>query len=182
MHSHSPSALLLLQCSLEVTLSLPLSIISQVAWLRVESKTILTIHHHVITRNYRISLSHSDDRHWNLHISDVQESDRGGYMCKCSSRLLNRTMLHDAHFTGNNFTLSLYVSVPAGQINTVPMEYQVGYLDVVGKLIHCSDSEKNIFSTVLLSRILKSSQLYSCNYKCTLDALEAVSWKYFSLS
>jgi len=72
--------------------------ICQVAWLRVESKTILTIHHHIITRNYRIGLSHSDDKHWNLHISDVQESDRGGYMC---------------------------------QINTVPMKFQVGYLDVV---------------------------------------------------
>jgi len=59
--------------------------LSQVAWLRVESKTILTIHHHIITRNYRIGLSHSDDRHWNLHISDVQESDRGGYMCKLFS-------------------------------------------------------------------------------------------------
>lgn len=67
-------------------------------------------------------------------------------MCKCSSRLLNRAMLHDAHFTGNNFTLSLslYVSVPAGQINTVPMEYQVGYLDVVGKLIHCSDRKEHL--------------------------------------
>ncbi|RWS12630.1 lachesin-like protein [Dinothrombium tinctorium] len=70
----------------------------RVAWLRVESKTILTIHQHIITRNYRIGLSHSDDRQWNLHINNAEESDRGGYMC---------------------------------QINTVPMMYQVGYLDVV---------------------------------------------------
>jgi hypothetical protein len=50
----------------------------KVAWLRVESKTILTIHHHVITRNNRISLSQSDHKIWTLHIKNVQESDRGG--------------------------------------------------------------------------------------------------------
>lgn len=98
------------------------TIFSQVAWLRVESKTILTIHHHVITRNYRIGLSHSDDRHWNLHINDVQESDRGGYMCKLFPIILP-------------LNCSIIVCKPAGQINTVPMKYQVGYLDVVGKLI-----------------------------------------------
>ncbi|XP_076304917.1 lachesin-like [Tachypleus tridentatus] len=57
----------------------------RVAWLRVESKTILTIHHHVITRNYRIDLSHSDHRNWVLHIKNVQESDRGGYMCQINT-------------------------------------------------------------------------------------------------
>ncbi|XP_022258511.1 limbic system-associated membrane protein-like, partial [Limulus polyphemus] len=57
----------------------------RVAWLRVESKTILTIHHHVITRNYRIDLSHSDHRNWILHIKNVQVSDRGGYMCQINT-------------------------------------------------------------------------------------------------
>jgi len=68
--------------------------------MRIEDKTILTIHDHIITRNYRIGLSQSDNRHFNLHINDAKESDRGGYMC---------------------------------QINTVPMIYQVGFLDVVCK-------------------------------------------------
>jgi neurotrimin len=57
----------------------------RVAWLRVESKTILTIHHHVITRNNRISLSQSDHKIWTLHIKNVQESDRGGYMCQINT-------------------------------------------------------------------------------------------------
>ncbi|XP_076335125.1 lachesin-like isoform X2 [Tachypleus tridentatus] len=57
----------------------------RVAWLRVESKTILTIHHNVITRNYRVSLSHNDHRNWVLHIREVQESDRGGYMCQINT-------------------------------------------------------------------------------------------------
>ncbi|CAG2115353.1 unnamed protein product, partial [Medioppia subpectinata] len=57
----------------------------RVAWLRVESKTILTIHHHVITRNNRISLSHSDNNVWTLHIKNIQDSDRGGYMCQINT-------------------------------------------------------------------------------------------------
>lgn len=81
----------------------------QVAWLRVESKTILTIHHHIITRNYRIGLSHSDDKHWNLHISDVQESDRGGYMCKYdTSDPIKQFINHDSFFS---LSLSLVVNV-----------------------------------------------------------------------
>lgn len=50
--------------------------------MRVESQTILTIHYNVITRNYRIGLTHSDNRKWELQIRQVQESDRGAYMCQ----------------------------------------------------------------------------------------------------
>ncbi|KAL1420868.1 hypothetical protein MTO96_004247 [Rhipicephalus appendiculatus] len=56
----------------------------RVAWLRVESKTILTIHKSVITQNYRVHLSPSD-RTWLLVIDNVQESDRGGYMCQVNT-------------------------------------------------------------------------------------------------
>ncbi|XP_065310188.1 lachesin-like [Dermacentor albipictus] len=56
----------------------------RVAWLRVESKTILTIHKSVITQNYRVHLSASD-RTWLLVIDHVQESDRGGYMCQVNT-------------------------------------------------------------------------------------------------
>ncbi|XP_076361942.1 lachesin-like [Tachypleus tridentatus] len=55
------------------------------AWIRVETKAILTIHQHVITRNYRINLSHSDNRNFILHIRDVKQSDRGGYMCQLNT-------------------------------------------------------------------------------------------------
>ncbi|XP_042895214.1 lachesin isoform X1 [Parasteatoda tepidariorum] len=57
----------------------------RVAWIRVESQTILSIHTHVITRNYRISLRHKDLQYWNLHIINVQESDRGSYMCQINT-------------------------------------------------------------------------------------------------
>ncbi|XP_076356134.1 lachesin-like [Tachypleus tridentatus] len=55
------------------------------AWIKVKTKAILTIYHHVITRNYRISLKESDNRNFLLHIKDVQESDRGGYMCQLNT-------------------------------------------------------------------------------------------------
>ena len=51
----------------------------------VDTQTILTIHHNIITRNQRISLSHHDHKMWRLHINNVQESDRGWYMCQVNT-------------------------------------------------------------------------------------------------
>lgn len=52
------------------------------AWIRVGTNTILTVHDKVITRNYRISLSLADSRNWVLKIANVVEEDRGWYMCQ----------------------------------------------------------------------------------------------------
>lgn len=57
----------------------------QVAWIRVDTQTILSIHHNVITQNPRISLSYNDHRSWYLHIKNVQETDRGWYMCQVNT-------------------------------------------------------------------------------------------------
>ncbi|KYQ52466.1 hypothetical protein ALC60_08326, partial [Trachymyrmex zeteki] len=57
----------------------------KVAWLRVDTQTILTIATHVITKNHRIAVSHSDHRTWFLHIREVRESDRGWYMCQINT-------------------------------------------------------------------------------------------------
>ncbi|CAL7951303.1 unnamed protein product [Xylocopa violacea] len=57
----------------------------KVAWLRVDTQTILTIASHVITKNHRIAVSHSDHRTWFLHIREVKESDRGWYMCQINT-------------------------------------------------------------------------------------------------
>ena len=72
------------------------------AWVRVDTQTILTIHHHIITRNQRVSLSHHDRKIWRLHMENVEEADRGWYMC---------------------------------QINTDPMIYEVGFVNVVGAYV-----------------------------------------------
>ncbi|XP_073992988.1 neurotrimin-like isoform X2 [Rhodnius prolixus] len=57
----------------------------KVAWLRVDTQTILTIHSHVITKNHRIGVTHSDHRTWYLHIKDLKQSDRGWYMCQINT-------------------------------------------------------------------------------------------------
>ncbi|KAH0566929.1 hypothetical protein KQX54_005527 [Cotesia glomerata] len=56
-----------------------------VAWLQVNTQTILTIAIHVITKNHRIAVTHSDHRIWYLHIRDVRESDQGDYMCQINT-------------------------------------------------------------------------------------------------
>ena len=57
----------------------------QVAWVRVDTQTILTIHNNVITRNPRISLSRPGENKWYLHMNSVQENDRGWYMCQINT-------------------------------------------------------------------------------------------------
>ncbi|KAB0800719.1 hypothetical protein PPYR_06458 [Photinus pyralis] len=57
----------------------------KVAWVRVDTQTILSIHHNVITQNPRISLSYNDHRSWYLHIKNVQQADRGWYMCQVNT-------------------------------------------------------------------------------------------------
>ncbi|KAJ8984270.1 hypothetical protein NQ317_009754 [Molorchus minor] len=56
-----------------------------VAWMHFEQSAILTVHNHVITRNPRISVTHDKHRTWFLHISNVQEEDKGRYMCQINT-------------------------------------------------------------------------------------------------
>ncbi|XP_053603986.1 opioid-binding protein/cell adhesion molecule homolog [Plodia interpunctella] len=57
----------------------------KVAWLRVDTQTILTIHNHVISRSRRVGVTHSDQRVWFLHIRELRETDRGWYMCQINT-------------------------------------------------------------------------------------------------
>ncbi|XP_030748657.1 neurotrimin-like isoform X2 [Sitophilus oryzae] len=57
----------------------------RIAWMHFEQSAILTVHNHVITRNPRISVSHDKHRTWFLHISNVQEEDKGRYMCQINT-------------------------------------------------------------------------------------------------
>lgn len=58
---------------------------SQVGWVKADTKAIQAIHEHVITHNPRVSVSHSDHSTWYLHIKNVQEEDRGQYMCQINT-------------------------------------------------------------------------------------------------
>lgn len=57
----------------------------KVAWVQVDTQTILTIHKQVITRNPRIALLHNDHRSWHLQLKNVREKDRGWYMCQVNT-------------------------------------------------------------------------------------------------
>lgn len=64
--------------------------IYQVAWLKEESKTILSIDTNIITTNYRIFLiPDEEERKWVLHIKDVQDSDRVSWPSLNASSLPN---------------------------------------------------------------------------------------------
>jgi hypothetical protein len=51
----------------------------QVAWLRVDTQTILTIQNNVITKNHRVGISFTEKKTWQLRLKDVRESDKGWY-------------------------------------------------------------------------------------------------------
>ena len=55
------------------------------AWIKVDTQTILTIGSHLITRDYKISLTQSDDRVWSLRISNIDRDDAGWYMCQINT-------------------------------------------------------------------------------------------------
>ncbi|XP_062142347.1 limbic system-associated membrane protein isoform X1 [Drosophila sulfurigaster albostrigata] len=57
----------------------------KVAWLRVDTQTILTIQNHVITKNQRIGIANSEHKTWTMRIRDIKESDKGWYMCQINT-------------------------------------------------------------------------------------------------
>lgn len=74
----------------------------QVAWIHLQRSAILTVQSQVITRNPRVSVSHDGHRTWNLLITNVQESDRGGYMCQISTDP-PKTRVGNLHVVGKLF-------------------------------------------------------------------------------
>ena len=58
----------------------------KVAWVHAETRNILTIHEHVITRSTRHSVVH-DNSSWTLEIRDVKTTDNGAYMCQVNNKL-----------------------------------------------------------------------------------------------
>lgn len=56
----------------------------KVAWIHIDRQMILTIHRHVIARVPRFSVSHNQ-KTWLLHVSGVQQEDRGYYMCQVNT-------------------------------------------------------------------------------------------------
>eukprot|EP00094_Tigriopus_californicus_P005374 TCALIF_05181-PB protein Name:"Similar to LAC Lachesin (Schistocerca americana)" AED:0.33 eAED:0.33 QI:38/0.4/0.16/1/0.6/0.33/6/0/329 len=58
----------------------------KIAWIRVDTQTILTMNENVISRNHRFYIDHNKlDRQWSLSIREVKPSDQGWYMCQINT-------------------------------------------------------------------------------------------------
>ncbi|XP_012141765.2 lachesin isoform X2 [Megachile rotundata] len=57
----------------------------KVAWIHVGRQMILTVHRHVVVKIPRFSVSHDNQKTWLLHINNVQQDDRGYYMCQVNT-------------------------------------------------------------------------------------------------
>ncbi|XP_024082566.1 lachesin-like isoform X3 [Cimex lectularius] len=57
----------------------------KVAWIHIDRQMILTIHRHVIARMPRFSVSHDNHKTWLLNVNQVQQEDRGYYMCQVNT-------------------------------------------------------------------------------------------------
>lgn len=57
----------------------------QIAWMKADTQTLLSISNTMISRNYRIRVYHSDNSTWFLHLDNVSLSDRGYYLCQINT-------------------------------------------------------------------------------------------------
>ncbi|KAG8192551.1 hypothetical protein JTE90_015186 [Oedothorax gibbosus] len=58
----------------------------KVAWIKMDTETLLSYHVHVIPRDNRLRVTNSNsDRQWFLHIKNLDVSDRGFYMCQINT-------------------------------------------------------------------------------------------------
>ncbi|XP_029042549.1 lachesin-like [Osmia bicornis bicornis] len=57
----------------------------KVAWIHVGRQMVLTVHKHVVVKIPRFSVSHDNQKTWLLHITSVQQDDRGYYMCQVNT-------------------------------------------------------------------------------------------------
>ncbi|XP_072939979.1 lachesin-like [Epargyreus clarus] len=78
----------------------------KVAWLRVDTQTILTIGPLVITKNHRVAVVRGDPQTWSLALRDVRPTDAGQYMCQINTE----PMITQTHY--------LQVFVPPDIVDT----------------------------------------------------------------
>nr|XP_053636103.1 lachesin-like [Cherax quadricarinatus] len=57
----------------------------KIAWMKADTQTLLSISNTMISRNYRIRVSHSDNSTWFLHLDAVSLADRGYYLCQINT-------------------------------------------------------------------------------------------------
>ncbi|XP_038218669.1 lachesin-like isoform X2 [Zerene cesonia] len=66
----------------------------RVAWIKSDSKAILAIHTNMVALNPRLSVTYNNHNTWKLHVSNVQASDSGTYMCQVNTDPMKSQMGH----------------------------------------------------------------------------------------
>ncbi|KOB71160.1 hypothetical protein OBRU01_14244 [Operophtera brumata] len=135
----------------------------RVAWLRVDTQTILTIAAHVITKNHRIAVNHSDRRVWFLHIHDVRQSDRGWYMCQLNTDpMKSQTAYLDVVVAREGANVTLRCAAHGVPTPTVVWRKEAGDLLPTANF---SDALNNSVSGSVL-QLVKVSRLQMGAYLC----------------
>ncbi len=86
---------------------------SQVGWIRTDTKAILSLADQVITYDTRITVSGDFVSTFNLKVSDVQEGDRGQYMCQINTN----PMMSQATFLDVNVPPDINAKQTSGDVD-----------------------------------------------------------------
>lgn len=62
----------------------------QVAWIRADDQTILTLHTRLVTHSSRYAVTNDSPESWQLHIRPLKVEDRGCYMCQINTSTMKK--------------------------------------------------------------------------------------------
>lgn len=90
--------------------------------MKAEDQTILTFHERVVASSGRFSVSHENYRTWYLHIRDVEETDKGCYMCQVNTLEMQKQIgcldvLGECEPYNNNYNIIIR---PQTRTNSIP--------------------------------------------------------------
>ncbi|XP_075536559.1 neurotrimin-like isoform X1 [Dermacentor variabilis] len=64
----------------------------KVAWIHTDRHMLISMHDNLITTNPRYNIAHNGHRTWQLHVREVEEADRGEYMCQINTNPMKKMM------------------------------------------------------------------------------------------
>ncbi|EEC19888.1 lachesin, putative [Ixodes scapularis] len=64
----------------------------KVAWIHTNRHMLISMHDNLITTNPRYGIAHNGHRTWQLHIREVEEADKGEYMCQVNTNPMKKIM------------------------------------------------------------------------------------------
>lgn len=62
----------------------------KVAWIHTDRHMLISMHDSLITTNPRYGITHNGHRTWHLHIRDVEDTDKGEYMCQINTNPMKK--------------------------------------------------------------------------------------------